>query len=85
MSVEMYFTQQSEAVELRAIVSSSAESLNRICLPREEKKPKIYLVQGYSNCDAIRSQETVSALEIATLNNPSKSFQNSFSISTIKP
>ena len=72
-SVEMYFTQASEAVDLRAIVSSSAtESLNRICLPSEAKKPKIYLVQGFSNCEDIRSQERVNVLEIATLNNPSE-------------
>ena len=72
-NVETYFTQASEAVELRAIVSSSAtESLNRVCLPSVAKKPKIYLVQGFTNCEDIQSQETVNVLEIATINNPSE-------------
>ena len=72
--VEMTFTQDSESVNLRAIVSTStaSENFNRICMPNVQKKPKIYLVQGYSNCDVINGLETVSVQEIATLNNPSK-------------
>jgi len=50
----------------------SGESLYRICLPEHENRPKIYMVEGFSDCSAITSQETVNAKLIATLDNPNE-------------
>ena len=72
LSVQMDFKQGNDGVYIHAAVSSSGESLYRICLPEHENRPKIYMVEGFSDCSAITSQETVNAKLIATLDNPSK-------------
>ena len=68
----MDFKQGNDGVYIHAAVSSSGESLYRICLPQHKNRPKIYMVEGFSDCSAITSQETVNAKLIATLDNPSK-------------
>ena len=76
LSVQMDFKQGNDGVYIHAAVSSSGESLYRICIPEPQNRPKIYMVEGFSDCSAITSQETVNAKLIATLDNPSKCIIN---------
>merc|ERR1711884_316083 len=76
LSITMTLT-QAENNELHmycnvATDPSATETLIRFCDAPTDKKPKFYLVQGFTDCSAITTEDTVQAQEIATVEKPNE-------------
>jgi hypothetical protein len=72
LTIKITFTQDGD-FKMHCVVATSptaTEALERFCTAT--KKPKIYLVKGFTDCSALSGQTEVEALEVATLNKPSE-------------